>query len=116
MHDHMTHTVPQGDRKSPHDARHARAGFHKISVNFLHASRARGARQGLTVYPPSRTLEPLAFNEYCRFETSAFFMRIKRASLYTYKESGSIKSSKRQYSSKAKDYNICDFLPPRGTV
>ena len=32
----------------------------------------------------SRTLEPLAFDEYCRFDTSAFFMRIKRASLYTH--------------------------------
>jgi hypothetical protein len=45
-------------------------GFPQISVSFLHASCARGA--GLTVYPPSRTLEPLAFNEYCRFDTSAF--------------------------------------------
>jgi hypothetical protein len=35
--------------------------------------RVRGARMGLTVYPPSRTLEPLAFDEYCRFDTSAFF-------------------------------------------
>ncbi len=29
----------------------------------------------------SRTLELLAFDEYCRFDTSAFFMRIKRGSL-----------------------------------
>ena len=38
-------------------------------------------------------LEPLAFYEYCRFDTSAFFiriLRIKRASLYTHKESRSI--------------------------
>ena len=58
-------------------ARGARAW---VSVNFRkfpHASRARGARAGLTVYPPSRTLEPLAFDEYC--------------SLYTLKESRSIK-------------------------
>ena len=40
----------------------------------------------------SRMLEPLAFDEYCRFDTSAFFMRIKRASLYTHKESRSIKN------------------------
>jgi hypothetical protein len=38
-------------------------------------------------------LKPLAFDEYCRFDTSAFFMRIKRGSLYrsTHKESRSIK-------------------------
>jgi hypothetical protein len=45
-------------------------------MNFrekIHASRARRARAGLTVYPPSRTLEPLAFDEYCRFDTSAFY-------------------------------------------
>ena len=41
----------------------------------------------------SRTLELLAFDEYCRFDTSAFFMRIKRASLYTHKESRSIKTA-----------------------
>ena len=39
----------------------------------------------------SRMLELLAFDEYCRFDTSAFFMRIKRASLYTHKESRSMK-------------------------
>jgi hypothetical protein len=27
-------------------------------------------------------LEPLAFDEYCRFDTSAFFWWIKRGSLY----------------------------------
>ena len=46
-------------------------------VNFRGGSsciaRARLARAGLTVYPPSRTLELLAFDEYCRFDTSAFF-------------------------------------------
>ena len=33
-----------------------------IFVNFLHAWCARGTRAGLTVYPPSRTLEPSAFD------------------------------------------------------
>jgi hypothetical protein len=42
-------------------------------------ARARRARAGLTVHPPSRTLEPLAFDEYC--------------SLYTLKESRSIKTA-----------------------
>jgi hypothetical protein len=41
----------------------------------------------------SRTLELLAFDEYCRFDTSAFFYRIKRASLYPLKESRSIKTA-----------------------
>ena len=40
----------------------------------------------------SWTLYLLAFDEYCRFDTSAFFMRIKRAWLYTNKESRSIKT------------------------
>jgi hypothetical protein len=39
------------------------------------------------------TLEPLAFDEYCRFDTSAFFWGIKRASLYSPKESRSIKTA-----------------------
>ena len=56
-------------------------------------ARAWRARVGLTVYPPSRTLEFLAFDEYCRFDTSAFFMRIKRASLYAHKENRSIKTA-----------------------
>jgi hypothetical protein len=38
-------------------------------------------------------LELVAFDEYCRFDTSAFFMRIKRGSLYTHKESRSIKTA-----------------------
>jgi hypothetical protein len=41
-------------------------------------------------------LEPLAFDGYCRFDTSAFFFSIKRASLYnlsTVKESRSIKTA-----------------------
>ena len=55
----------------------ARGAAARVSVNFRKFSpciaRARRARAGLTVYPPSRTLEPLAFDEYCRFDTSAFF-------------------------------------------
>ena len=55
----------------------ARGVSARDSVNFRNFSpciaRARRARAGLTVYPPSRTLEPLAFDEYCRFDTSAFF-------------------------------------------
>ena len=41
----------------------------------------------------SRTLELLAFDEYCRFDTSAFFYEIKRGSLYFVKESRSIKTA-----------------------
>ena len=41
----------------------------------------------------TRTLKLLAFDEYCRFDTSAFFMRIKRASLYTHKESRIVKTA-----------------------
>jgi hypothetical protein len=55
----------------------------KISVNFLHASRARGAPErvcDLTVYPSSRTLELLAFDEYCRFDTSETFLTDKEFS------------------------------------
>jgi hypothetical protein len=37
-------------------------------------------------------LEPLAFDEYCRFDTFAFFCYIKRASIYLPKESRSIKT------------------------
>ena len=47
----------------------------RVFVNFRKFSqwmaRAWRARVGLTVYPPSRTLEVLAFDEYCRFDTSA---------------------------------------------
>jgi hypothetical protein len=54
-------------------------------VNFREKNscnaRARRARAGLAVYPSSRALEPLAFDEYCRFDTSACAGRIKRASL-----------------------------------
>ena len=56
-------------------------------------ARAWRARVGLTVYPPSRTLEVLAFDEYCRFDTSAFFYSIKRASLYTVNERIRIKTT-----------------------
>jgi hypothetical protein len=55
----------------------ARATRVRVSVNFRKFSPcialAWRARVGLTVYPPSRTLELLAFDEYCRFDTSAFF-------------------------------------------
>ena len=60
-------------RKSLHSARGTVA---RVFVNFLKFSpciaHARRARAGLTVYPPSRTLELFAFDEYCRFDTSAF--------------------------------------------
>jgi hypothetical protein len=61
----------------------------RVSVNFRKFSPCmalpRRARAGLTVYPPSQTWRSLdfAFDEYWRFDTSAFFMRIKRGSLYT---------------------------------
>ena len=68
----------------------ARAARARVSVNFrifpLHGTRAARAH-GFDSPPPSRTLEPLAFDEYCRFDTSAFFLRIKRA------ESRSIKTA-----------------------
>jgi hypothetical protein len=38
-------------------------------------------------------LESLAFDEYCRFDSSAFFPSIERASLYAGKESRSIKTA-----------------------
>jgi hypothetical protein len=41
----------------------------------------------------SWTLEPLAFDEYCRFDTSAFSSRIKRGALYLTEESRSIKTA-----------------------
>ena len=41
----------------------------------------------------SWTLELLAFDEYCRFGTSAFFWGIKRGSLYSPKESRSAKTA-----------------------
>ena len=41
----------------------------------------------------SRTLKPLAFAEYCRFDISAFFWYLKRALLYIPKESRSIKTA-----------------------
>ena len=54
-------------------ARRGRAGFRKFPYIFsMHRARAWRARAGLTVYPLSWTLELLAFDEYCRFDTSAF--------------------------------------------
>jgi hypothetical protein len=66
-------TVFLAAAKSMHGARGGRA---RVSVNFRKFSpciaRAWRALAGLTVYPPSQTLEPVAFDEYCRFDTSAF--------------------------------------------
>jgi hypothetical protein len=64
---------PRQNQRMP-PAQHTCAGFRKFSGKNSCISRARRARAGLTVnYPPSRTLELLAFDEYCRFDTSAFF-------------------------------------------
>ena len=75
----------------------ARGALARVSVNFRKFSfcmaRARRAHAGLTVYPPSRTFEPLAFDEYCRFDTFGFFYGIKRAWLYPVKESKIIKTA-----------------------
>jgi hypothetical protein len=75
-------------------------GFPQISVNFLHASRARRGRAYLTVYPSSRTLawtlELLAFDE--AFDEPPFILK-KKAEV-----------SKRQYSSKDKSSNVRDFV------
>ena len=75
----------------------ARGPRARNSINFRKFSpciaRARRTRAGLTVHPPSRTLELLAFNEYCRFDTSARAGRIKRGSLYTPRASRSIKTA-----------------------
>ena len=85
-------TVPMIRKKSINISRTARA-----SVNFRKLrpcmAPARRARVGFRKVPPSRTLELSAFDEYCRFDNSAFFMRIKRGSLYTHKESRSIKTA-----------------------
>ena len=74
------------DKKSMHGARaRARGARAGVSVNFLKFSpcmvHARRTRAGSTVYPPSRTLELLAFDVYYRFDTSAFFLSIKRGFL-----------------------------------
>ena len=73
-------------------------GFPQISVNFLHASRARRGRAYFTVYPSSRTLELLAFDE--AFDEPRFILG-KKAEV-----------SKRQYSSKDKSFNVCNFFVP----
>jgi hypothetical protein len=49
-------------------------------------------------------LEFLAFDEYCRFDTSALLSSLQRASIYTLKEKAEV--SKRQYLSKAKSSNV----------
>ena len=84
-------TVFLAAKKSMHSARGARAGFHKFSYFPLHGTRAARAH-GFDSPPPSRTLEPLAFDEYCRFDTSAFFLRIKRAESRSIKMAIFIKS------------------------
>ena len=70
---------------------------------------ARRVRAGLAVYPPSQTLEVLVFDEYFRFDTSAFL-----EALFIPSEKAEV--SKRQYSSKAKSSNVHDFSPIIGTV
>jgi hypothetical protein len=73
----------------------ARGAAARVSVNSHKFSpciaRALRARAGLTVYPPSRTLELFAFDEYRRFDTSACASEIKRGSLYF---TGASKSNK----------------------
>jgi hypothetical protein len=61
-------------------------------------------------------LEPLAFGEYCRFDTSAFFGYINRGLLYIQLYTKKAEISKRQYSSKAKGFNIRDFAVVKNTV
>ena len=76
-----------------HSARGARAW---VSVNFRKFSpcMARAARvRGFDSLPPSRTFQLLAFDEYCRFDTSAFFWYTKRGSLYTHRQSRHIKTA-----------------------
>jgi hypothetical protein len=52
-------------------------GFPNFRKFYPCIARARRRRAGLAVYPPSRTLELLAmllaFDEYCRFDTFAFY-------------------------------------------
>ena len=66
-------------------ARRARGGRARGFVNIRKFSsciaHARPARAGLTVYPRSRTLGPLAFDEYCRFDTSKHLLLQYKASL-----------------------------------
>jgi hypothetical protein len=78
--DHTVFLAQQNQRTDP--AQRACAGFRKFSK-----------KKTVDSLPPSRTLELLAFDEYCQFDTSAVFMRIKRGSLYTHKESRSIKTA-----------------------
>jgi hypothetical protein len=70
-------------------------GFPQISINVLQASRARRGRMYLKVYPPSRTLELLAFDEAFDEPSS---IPIKKAEV-----------SKRQYSSKDKSSTVHDL-------
>ena len=85
-------TVPMTSRKSVHIERN----FARVSVNFRknisRMARAWRAHAGLTVYPASQTLEPLAFDEFCRFDTSTFYRPINRSSLYNNKRAIFIES------------------------
>jgi hypothetical protein len=66
--------------------------MHK-ETEFPDVFSARASGTVLLVVTKSHTLKLLAFDEYCRFDTSAFFWRIKRSSLYTPKETKSIKTA-----------------------
>jgi hypothetical protein len=72
-----------GSTKLMHSARVARA---RVSVNFRKFSPcmacARRPRVGLTVYPPSRTLQLLAFDEKSTFDFFALFGQINQGLLY----------------------------------
>ena len=76
-------TVFLAAKKSMHSARGARAGFHKFSYFPLHGTRAARAH-GFDSPPPSRTLEPLAFDEYCRFDTFCFLSPYKASGKQKY--------------------------------
>ena len=60
-----------------------------LVLNKTHASRTHTV---LLAAAKSRTLEPLAFDEYRRFDTTSFASRITRASLYPTCERSSIKT------------------------
>ena len=66
--------------------------MHKCITECMMRRRIPAGRTVPMTNRKSRTLELLAFDEYCRFDTSVFFLRMKRASLYTEKENRSIKT------------------------
>ena len=51
-----------------------------------------------------RSLELLAFDEYCRFDTFAFFLRIQSEARFIWRKTA--KAPKRQYSSKVNNSNV----------